>query len=118
MMVFSEKVDWINKEFQRSKLVLMGRVPEDIADAKDWYNEARRNADEFINRYQSKGTSVRWYVQLIVDDYMHSIDREYEEKLAPVHQSHLEDIEALRKQLMAKLTGDNLSEKEPTGERE
>lgn len=104
-MIFSEKVEWINKEFQRSKLVLMGEVPEDIEEAKEWYNEAKRNADGFIQRYEKTGPSVRWYVQLLVDDYMHSIDREYEEKLAPIYQNHKEDLEALRKQLMVKMAG-------------
>lgn len=100
MMILSEKIEYINEDFKKSKLVLLGDLPDDITKAKEWYDKADPYASDFLLRYKGKGSCVESYAYSLVKDYMETADRIYSEMQQ--QKSHDVDLKELEKQLNGK----------------
>lgn len=70
----SEKRDYIDEDFKKSYLYNMGLLPTNKEDSERYFNEAIDAAGEFIEKYQGKGWSYDYAMQ-IVNDWMDNLER-------------------------------------------
>jgi hypothetical protein len=70
----SEKRDFIDADFKKSKLYNMGLLPTEDAEVGEYFHEAIKNCTEFVNKYQGKGWSYDYAMQ-IINDWMDNLER-------------------------------------------
>lgn len=70
----SEKRDYIDEDFKKSRLYNNGLMPTDKEGMTRYFNEAIDAAGEFIEKYQGKGWSYDYAMQ-IVNDWMDNLER-------------------------------------------
>ena len=70
----SEKRDFIDADFKRSKLYQMGLLPTDPEDQSAYFKAAIQNAGEFLEKYKDKGWSSE-YTLAIVNDWMDTLEK-------------------------------------------
>ena len=77
IMTLSEKRQYVDQDFLKSKLYLLGDMPDEITAADVFFQKAIKYAGEFMTRYENKSTQIEQYALDIVKDYMFSIEQEY-----------------------------------------
>lgn len=70
----SEKRDYIDADFKKSKLYNMGLLPADPEDVGSYFHEAIKVGGEFLDKYKEKGWSYDYAMQ-IVNDWMDNLER-------------------------------------------
>lgn len=70
----SEKRDYIDTDFKKSALYNMGLLPETGPEIETYFYEAIDAAGMFIEKYQNKGWSYDYAMQ-IVNDWMDNLER-------------------------------------------
>ncbi len=76
-MTLHEKYNYINDDFKKSALYLLGELPEDHDQADDYFQKAIKEASAWLLRYKDRGADVYRYAYSMANDYMESIEREY-----------------------------------------
>ena len=65
---------YIDADFKKSKLYNMGLLPTDDAEVGEYFHEAIKNCTEFVNKYQGKGWSYDYAMQ-IINDWMDNLEK-------------------------------------------
>lgn len=79
-MTLHEKYNYIDEDFKRSGLYLMGELPDDRDEARDYFDKAIKEASIWLIKYKDRGSEVHKYAYSIASDWMDSIEREYRVK--------------------------------------
>lgn len=79
-MTLHEKFNYIDEDFKRSDLYLMGELPDDRDEAKEYFDRAIKEASTWLMKYKDRGSEVHRYAYSMASDWMDSIEREYRRK--------------------------------------
>lgn len=79
-MTLHEKYNFIDEDFKRSDLYLMGELPDDRDEAKEYFDRAIKEASVWLLKYKDRGSEVHRYAYSMASDWMDSIEREYRRK--------------------------------------
>ena len=79
-MTLHEKFNYIDEDFKRSDLYLMGELPDDRDEAKEYFDKAIKEASTWLMKYKDRGSEVHRYAYSMASDWMDSIEREYRRK--------------------------------------
>ena len=79
-MTLHEKYNFIDEDFKRSGLYLMGELPDDRDEAKLYFDKAIKEASTWLIKYKDRGAEVHKYAYAMASDWMDSIEREYRRK--------------------------------------
>lgn len=79
-MTLHEKFNYIDEDFKRSDLYLMGELPDDRDEAKEYFDRAIKEASVWLLKYKDRGSEVHRYAYSMASDWMDSIEREYRRK--------------------------------------
>jgi len=77
IMTLFEKTEYINQDFKRSALYLLGDMPDNKVDANSYFIKAVKAAGDFCKKYIGKGKYIEDYASAIVLDYMDSLENAY-----------------------------------------
>jgi hypothetical protein len=80
MMTLTEKRNYIDEDFQQSKLITFDRIPADRREAECYLVEAVRAASSFMLKYRGRGRQIEEYANALAMDWMDSLEKQWRER--------------------------------------